>query len=75
MGKFKQRSIYRETYRKGAIVLRDEFLPVLRHTAENGKPFQAIGCEVMAAGVVQAADGTHVEYQDLRVLLKPSGTN
>lgn len=73
MGKFKQRSLYRETYERGAVKLLPDFLPVLRHCATaTGKPFEAIGCDIMAAGVVQNPDGTKSEYQDLRVYIKPT---
>jgi hypothetical protein len=62
----KRRNLYRETYKAGALTLNADSLPVLKHLGENGKKFEAIGCEVLAAGVVEI-NNIKLEYQDLRV--------
>lgn len=65
----RERQLYRETYRKGAVRLRAECLPVLKHEAENGRVFKAVECEVLAAGQVQRGDQV-LEYQDIRVYVE-----
>jgi hypothetical protein len=65
----RERTIYRETYRKGSMKFREEALPILQHKAEDGGSFRATGCELLAAGAVMI-DGRHVEYQDLRVYVE-----
>jgi hypothetical protein len=64
----RSKTLYRE-YRSGTLTLRPDFLPILRHCAQGGGPFEAEACEVLAAGVIER-DGEQVEYQDLRVYLK-----
>lgn len=61
------RTMYRETYRPGALVLREETLPELKHISDNGERLRAVGCEILAAGLVRHEDGKEVEYHDLRV--------
>lgn len=61
-----RRNLYRETYKRGAVKLKSGCLPVLQHEDDAGKKYTAIGCELMAAGVVDI-DGIRLEYQDLRV--------
>lgn len=65
----RERVAYRETYRKGALVLNAESLPVLRHQATDGSRFRAIECEVIAAGEIER-DGERIEFQDLRVYVE-----
>ena len=66
----KERQIYRETYRRGALKLNKASLPELRHVADGGTPFKAVECEILAAGKVERPDGTLLEYQDIRVYLE-----
>jgi hypothetical protein len=62
----RDRTIYRETYRKGAVKLNQDVLPILQHKTQEGGSFRATACEVIAAGMV-LIEGKEVEYQDLRV--------
>jgi hypothetical protein len=68
----RERVLYRETYRKGAVRLNAASLPVLRHQSTDGRTFKAVACELLAAGQVERADGQTVEYQDLRVYVETS---
>lgn len=68
----KIRIIYQENYVRGALPLKNpEALPILQHTYVDGKKFEADACEVMAAGIMEI-DGKRIEFQDLRVFLKPT---
>jgi len=58
--------LYEETYRKGDMMVSRGCLPVLRHIAAG---FEVESCELRRAGRLRRADGTEVEYQDLRVVL------
>ena len=62
----KRKNIYRETYKAGAMKLRKECLPVLKHRMETGEKFVATDVEVLAMGSVEI-DGVRHDYQDLRV--------
>jgi hypothetical protein len=65
----RERTIYRETYRKGAVKLNADVLPILQHKTKDGGSFRATACEVIAAGMV-LVEGKEVEYQDLRVYIE-----
>ena len=65
----RERTLYRETYRKGAVRLNSDSLPILQRKAERGGLFRAVDCELLAAGAV-VRDGKEVEYQDLRVYVE-----
>jgi len=65
----RERTIYRETYRKGAVKMSADLLPILQHKAANGGSFRATACEVIAAGMV-LVEGKEVSYQDLRVYIE-----
>lgn len=66
----RERQLYREAYRRGALRLNESSLPVLKHETADGRRFKAIACEITAAGVVERPDGSRVEYQDMRVYLE-----
>jgi hypothetical protein len=70
-GRRAERTLYRETYANGGMKLHKDALPELRHRSEGGKLFRARECEIMAAGKIERADGTILEYHDLRVYLEP----
>lgn len=63
----RERVIYEETYRRGALKLLPEVLPELKHVSDEGERFKATECHILRAGRVQLPDGTEREYQDLRV--------
>jgi hypothetical protein len=66
-----ERILYRETYARGVMKLHKDTLPELRHRSKAGKLFHARECEILAAGKIERADGTILEYHDLRVYLEP----
>lgn len=66
----RERIVYREAYKRGAIKLSAQYLPLLKHHAATGAYFKAVECEVLAAGKIERADGQMVEFQDLRVYVE-----
>lgn len=60
-----ERTIYRETYRKG-LKLNDDVLPILQHMSDKGEHLRATECHLLAAGMI-SRDGQELEYADLRV--------
>lgn len=57
----REKTIYRETYKKGTTVRKDR-LPTTQHT--NG--MQPVECHLLAAGAVMRGD-QRFEYQDVRL--------
>lgn len=55
-----------ETYRKGAMMIRDGKLPTLYHLTPK---FRVLSCEIQRAGAVDR-DGQRLEYQVLKVFLE-----
>ncbi len=67
----RQKTIYRETYVRGEARISKGFLPDLKHRGgEQNKRFVATDAELLAAGVVEEADGTRREYQDIRIYVE-----
>lgn len=64
------RTLYRETYRAGAMTLREANLPELKHLTDDGRRLRATACEILAAGLVQHPDGKEVEYHDMRIFFE-----
>lgn len=62
----KTKIIYKESYKKGACVIKQELKPVLRHQAEG---FDCVLAEITSGGVCEL-DGVCHEFQDIRVYLK-----
>lgn len=61
--------LYAEKYRKGGAVIKQDNLPVLRHTTPG---FDVERAEIMEVGRVETPDGVRQEYQILKVYFKPS---
>ena len=58
--------LYEETYKKGALMIRPGELPTLYHIRPD---FRVLSCEIQKAGTVER-DGKQLEYQILKVLLE-----
>lgn len=64
----KPKEVYRETYRRGSAVIREDLLPERLPFLEEGWRVDSI--EVMAAGVMD--DGR--EFQEIRIYTKENAT-
>lgn len=64
--KSRDKLLREETYRKGAMMVRQGKLPTLYHTTEE---FKIISCEIQKAGAV-VRDGKRLEYQVLKIFLE-----
>lgn len=62
----RDRQIYRETYKKGT-ELADHAVPILQHLKPG---LETLGCDLLAYGRIEKADGSVIEYHDLRVYVK-----
>lgn len=62
----RERILYSETYRKGALKIRDGLLPNLPHVNSR---FMVHSGDLLEAGRVQCADGVVREFQVIRFLL------
>lgn len=64
----RERQIYRETYHRHLMCIVDDKLPVLPHVSPGTTVVEA---QILAAGQVERENDEVLEYQDLRVYLKP----
>lgn len=62
----KERQLYIEKYRKGAMVILPGRLPVLKHVNEGCK---VVDAHIQACGVVER-DGKRLEFHDIRVYIE-----
>jgi hypothetical protein len=64
----REKTLYAETYRKGAMKIPQDTLPTLRHFTDVAqvKPDEAF---LLKAGVVER-DGVKYDFNDIRVYLK-----
>jgi len=60
--------IYQEKYKKGSMEIRDENLPVLKHTAPGSQVLEA---ELIEAGKI-LRKGQEIEYHVLKIYLNPT---
>ena len=58
--------VYREVYKKGALMFKRDVFPILKHQT-NG--FTLCDVEVMALGAIER-NGEQLEYQDVRLYLR-----
>ena len=63
----KEKVLYEETYRKGAAVIKECFLPNLPHV--DGRASMVHSGEILKAGRIECADGVKREFQVIRFLL------
>ena len=56
---------YHEKYKKGALMLREDCFPILKHLGG----FLPRSVEIMGAGAIEQ-DGERLEFQDIRIVMK-----
>ena len=66
--KRREKQIYRETYVRESAIFAPDRVPVLRHLSVE---MPVVEAQLLASGVVERANGERLEYQDIRVYVKP----
>ena len=62
----KDKIVYQEKYKKGALMLKPDSFPDLRHIPEN---FEVANVDIRSAGKCEVGDET-LEFQDVRIYFR-----
>lgn len=68
MAKRREKQLYRETYIREMTIMKPDAVPVLRHLSVN---WPVVEAQLLASGVVERDGGERLEYQDIRVYVRP----
>lgn len=62
--------VHEVSYKKHTMQIKDDCLPKLPHVDDNHEEVVPDEAYINKVGIVRRADGTELEYQDLRVYFK-----